>query len=154
MKIVKNVCFGGFSISPKAIKRLAELKGKECYFFKDYQILNIDPVDYEEITEEEAKGELLFRAFSVKDPGKYLSEKPLGEDGTHKEYNNAYIKINLDRKPRDRTDADLIQVIEELGADANGVCAELEIVEIPDGIEWEIDEYDGNETIREKHRTW
>ena len=33
-------------------------------------------------------------------------------------------------------------------------CAELAIVEIPDGIEWEIDDYDGIETIAETHRTW
>jgi len=32
-KIVINTCFGGFSLSPKAIKRISELKGKECYFF-------------------------------------------------------------------------------------------------------------------------
>jgi len=54
--------------------------------------------------------------------------------------------------PRD--DSLLIQVVEELGVDANGGCASLKIVEIPDDIDWEIDEYDGNESIDEKHRTW
>ena len=34
MKIVINVCFGGFSLSNKAIKRYLELKGEECYFYK------------------------------------------------------------------------------------------------------------------------
>ena len=33
MKIVINVCFGGFSLSNKAIKRYLELKGEECYFY-------------------------------------------------------------------------------------------------------------------------
>lgn len=37
----------------------------------------------------------------------------------------------------------LIQVVEELGEDANGRFGELKIIEIPDGISWELDEYDG-----------
>jgi hypothetical protein len=28
------------------------------------------------------------------------------------------------------------------------------VVEIPDGIEWSIQEYDGLEWVAEKHRTW
>jgi len=30
----------------------------------------------------------------------------------------------------------------------------LKIVDIPDGVEWEIEEYDGMEWVAEKHRTW
>ena len=48
----------------------------------------------------------------------------------------------------------LIQVIEELGEDANGACAQLKIVEIPSDADYMIDEYDGFEHIAEKHRTW
>jgi len=53
-----------------------------------------------------------------------------------------------------RTDPDLIAVVEELGKAANGDCAKLEVVEIPDGVEWEISDYDGIETIHEVHRSW
>ena len=56
---------------------------------------------------------------------------------------------------RDRSDADLIGVIEELGLEkASGKYAELKIVEVPDDVEWHIDEYDGNEHVAENHRTW
>jgi hypothetical protein len=48
----------------------------------------------------------------------------------------------------------LVQVVEELGKEANGNYAKLEIIEIPDDVDWEIDEYDGMEHIAEKHRTW
>ena len=54
--------------------------------------------------------------------------------------------------PRD--DPDLVAIVEEMGEKANGVCAKLKVVEIPDGIEWEVDEYDGHEQVSEKHRSW
>lgn len=53
-----------------------------------------------------------------------------------------------------RSDPDLIAVIEEMGAEANGWAAELAIVEIPDDVEWHIAEYDGIEHVAENHRTW
>ena len=53
-----------------------------------------------------------------------------------------------------RTDPDLILAVETLKDEANSGCSKLKVVEIPDGIEWEISEYDGMETIHEKHRTW
>ena len=54
----------------------------------------------------------------------------------------------------ERDDPVLIEVIRELGAQASGRFAELTIVEIPDDVEWEIEEYDGTEWVREKSRTW
>ncbi len=53
-----------------------------------------------------------------------------------------------------RADQILVQVVEELGREADGSCAALEIVEIPDGIDFQIDEYDGLEWVAEKHQTW
>jgi len=53
-----------------------------------------------------------------------------------------------------RADADLIAVIEELGASANGWAAEIVIVDIPDDVQWYIHEYDGLEHVAENHRTW
>lgn len=53
-----------------------------------------------------------------------------------------------------RSDLDLIAVIEELGDAADGWAAELAIIDIPDDVEWQIEEYDGREHVAEKHRTW
>ena len=48
----------------------------------------------------------------------------------------------------------LVQVVEELGAKANDLCADLKIVDIPDDVEWYVHEYDGLESVYEKHRIW
>jgi len=53
-----------------------------------------------------------------------------------------------------RNDPLLIQVIKEMSADANGACAKLKIIEIPNGVKWVLEEYDGLEWLAEKHQTW
>jgi len=54
----------------------------------------------------------------------------------------------------ERDDPHLVEVVNELGVDANDWCSELKIIEIPDDVEWEICEYDGREWVAEKHRKW
>lgn len=54
--------------------------------------------------------------------------------------------------PRD--DNALVKVIESMGAAANDCFSVLKIVEIPEDVEWEIEEHDGMEWVTEKHRTW
>ncbi len=53
-----------------------------------------------------------------------------------------------------RTDPKLVECVSMLGERANGMFSELKVVEIPDDIEFYIDEFDGRETIHEKHRIW
>jgi hypothetical protein len=113
-KIVINSCYGGFSLSPDAIKRYAELAG-----------LNLITVE-----DEGWPNNTLFYEDEVKDEN-YFSDRSI-----------------------DRTDPILIQVVEEFGERADGFCARLKIVEIPDDVKWHIDEYDGKEHIAEDHRTW
>lgn len=54
----------------------------------------------------------------------------------------------------DRSNAQLVECVEELGEAANGELSELKVVEIPDDVEWTIIEYDGVEWVAEVHRTW
>jgi hypothetical protein len=53
-----------------------------------------------------------------------------------------------------RSDPDLIAVIEEMGDAVNGFAADIVIVEVPDDVKWHIHEYDGLEHVAEDHRTW
>jgi len=52
-----------------------------------------------------------------------------------------------------RTNEKLINAIEKIGEEkASGKMAKLSVVDIPDDVCWEIDEYDGIETVEECHR--
>lgn len=53
-----------------------------------------------------------------------------------------------------RNDPDLVSVVEDLGESANGFAASLKIVEIPEDVDWYVEENDGREWVAEKHRTW
>lgn len=56
---------------------------------------------------------------------------------------------------RHRNDPTLVAVIEELGKKADGEHSRLKIVEIPEGVEWEIVETDGwGEHVAEVSRKW
>ena len=128
MKIVINNCHGGFGLSYKAVMRYAELKG-----FKLYPTID-------EISKE------VYGDKATLDNPKMFIQYSKKEGDTSDEY---YFNEN----DISRDDSNLVQVVEELGDEANGDCAELKIVEIPDNIEWGIEEYDGAEWIAEVHRT-
>ena len=53
-----------------------------------------------------------------------------------------------------RNDPALVEVVEVLGEAAYGFAANLKIVEIPEDVDWCIEENDGREWVAEKHRTW
>ena len=136
MKIVINKCYGGFSLSPKAVQLLSKKQGKECYFFESKYNHKTGAREYVRLTNEFPTG-LFWIAFST--------EKP-----TEKNYN----ECRLDARPKDRADQLLVQVVEELGEEADGSCAELKVIDIPDDVEYTIEEYDGQEWVSEHHRTW
>jgi len=54
--------------------------------------------------------------------------------------------------PRD--DEHLIAVVELMSEEANNRFSELKIVEVPDDVNWYVEEYDGREWVAERHRTW
>ena len=126
MKVVINKCFGGFGLSQLAYEKLIE-----------YGI----PV--REYIEEKRNPET-----GLYDLNENGDEKDIYTGGSTP---NKYWEVWTNG---DRTNKLLIKVVEELGKKADGRCAELKIVEIPDDIEFEIEEYDGIEHIAEVHKTW
>lgn len=67
----------------------------------------------------------------------------------------AAANIGCDTYPDiERDDPKLVECVEKMGQEASGELAELQIVEIPDDVQWCIEEYDGIEWVAEQHRTW
>jgi len=152
MKVVINKCYGGFGLSPLAVKRMAELKGKPCYFFThNPKNMELTPVDLPDA------GNFLWSAYTVPNPKEVVLPSSNWHLMTQEEKaasNKSWQDISLESRPEDRADPDLVKVVEELGDQANGRCADLKIVSIPDDIEYQIQEYDGLEHIAQKHETW
>jgi hypothetical protein len=53
-----------------------------------------------------------------------------------------------------RDDPVLVAIVEEMGEASWSDYARLKVVSIPEGVKWQIEEYDGAEHIAEVHRTW
>jgi len=141
MKVAYNACFGGFGLSNLALTAFAKKKG-------------IDLTWYEQVGYKHEGKEKYIKADGVPeangcrfcpltdDFGSEITELPKGK---------FYYPDFYDEQ---RSDHDLVSVIEELGNKANGMCADLRIQEIPDGAEFEIDEYDGNESVVPPRQNW
>lgn len=135
MKVVINKCYGGFSLSDEGVRHYAKIKGLKLYpEASEYGL-----VTYFTVPPEERVKPICWRKATMEQRAAY---------------NRQYDEQNIYSRAIPRDDDALVQVVEELGEDANGSHAELKVVEIPDGIEWEISEYDGMEHVEEKHRTW
>lgn len=133
-EIVINNCYGGFSLSDEAFELYLKKKGIKYYKAED-------------------KGLFSSYYYDVP-PEKYerLSEKWRKEDGDSRRINAKNWFLSDRDIPRD--DPILIEVVRELKSRAGGRCAELKIVKVPVGVDWEIDEYDGLESVEEKHQSW
>ena len=140
MKIVINNCFGGFGLSHEAVMRYCEIKGIDVYpeqdttFWKFWTYWIVKPEDRLKTKDGDA-----FYSMSMAD---------------RQAYNAAHSAQTIYPRDIERNDLALVQAVEELGDKANGDHAELIIVDIPDDVNWTIEEYDGSEHVAEVHRTW
>lgn len=141
MKVVINACFGGFSVTKEAVEHMAAAGNVHAQKMLDEHAATLRAFEHYK-----AHGEL---------PKGYAGCSASMFDIDIKYRDGPRFHGYLDDEEIPRHDPHLIAAVEALGADkAGGDCAALRIVEIPDGTDYEIAEYDGNEHIAEKHRTW
>lgn len=138
MNVVINDCFGGFGLSHEGVMEYAKIKGIKLYAY---------------VNERKGDGRINFdvcRPYNdLKDAATlihYYTKKL--KKGKHED-SNYFSAHNIERN-----DPALVETVKRLGSRADGHCAKLKIVEIPDGVEWGIDEYDGQESVEEAHRSW
>ncbi len=139
-KIVINRCHGGFSLSKEACQRYWDIKGQRVWIEDDTQFKSLGIFTVWLVPAEDRVVESTNRAtISIEE---------------RRAFNEKYASQTWYDRDVERDDPVLVQVVEELGEKADGRHAGLGIVEIPNDVEWVIDEYDGLEWVAEKHRTW
>lgn len=146
-EVVINACFGGFSLSAEAEVAYLARKGKQAFFY----IPDRDsPGGYgkRDYVRVEAKDthSVISHTVMTENIGDRVAPDVFWPGDGHPAY---WYGGDLERD-----DPDLVAVVRELGAKASGRFASLSIVEIPDHVQWEIEEYDGLEHVAENHRTW
>lgn len=135
MKIVINRCYGGFGLSRAAKIHMLENGGCEHIRLMTPREYYGDKLSDHEILERMERDLQMYLGLLM-----YEGKVVLDDHGYQVE---------------NRTCDHLIRTIETLGREiCSGDYAKLAVIEIPDDIEYEIDEYDGKEAIAEKHRRW
>lgn len=139
-KVILNKCYGGFDVSKEAYLLYAKKKGLNLYIYEGEFIKNSKDFIYKKITDDNNS---IFVNYFTKDFG-----------DISKISNEEFEKYCLYLKDGHREDPILIEVVEELGEKASGRYGNLKIVEIPDDLDYVIDEYDGIETLHQKVQEW
>lgn len=136
MKVILNKCYGGFSVSPKVYELYAKSIGKKAYFYNmQYSDGIVKYIKTDEPT--------FFSSCFLRDYGDIVQENEIN-----------WTKENLHVDGSYREDKKLIEIVKKLGDKANSPYSNLKIVEIPDGMQYVIDDYDGIETLHEDVETW
>ena len=161
MKIILNKCFGGFGFSPKVYVEYAKRKGIDLFVYdkkysddtnKSIYEATYFKVPLERITSDNyAFINVNDRLFSP-----HFCTVDLGDSfpNDDKQKYDALNEHSLYLNEHYRTDEVLISIVEDLGSEANGKYADLKIVEIPDDLDYVIDDYDGIETLHQNIPTW
>ena len=137
MKVILNKCYGGFGVSDAGYQLYADKKGLPLYRYVDKDF---------------GSGE--FRRLDGGDPDRWLVYYFTKDLGSAPGKDDVDWDCHLYLGEESREDPALVEVVEELGKEASGRFAKLVVVDIPDGMDYVIDEYDGIETLHARVEEW
>ena len=132
-KVVYNACYGGFGLSKEACQRYWDIQGQQVWIEEDTQFKSLGLFTVWLVAPE--------NRISSKEGDAFYSmtmDERVAYNRAHSEQTWYYNNVS-------RHDPALVQVVEELGDKANGMCAKLTIDEVHGP--YRIDEYDGNESV-------
>lgn len=141
MKVVINAQYGGFSLSKEGVQRYCDIKGIPFWITDDVKYKSLGIYTCWIVPESERVEDLGDRWFDLT-----MDER--------QEYNKKYSTQTINDRDIPRDDPALVQLVEEDSKKYSGKHTTLKVVEIPDGVKWQIEEYDGYEHVAEQHRTW
>lgn len=156
-KVVINVCYGGFTLSPRAIERIAEIEGRQCFFF-EFNIKNeLIPVSLKDLESGEYP---CYNWVAYDCPN--IADLPQNEQWFKMSLDEQIVNRDLwkkhshkiDYRNTERNYPPLVQAVEELGDKAAGEDSKLKVVSIPGDVIFDIYEEAGVEEIHEVHRIW
>jgi len=140
--VVINTQHGGFGLSQLGIERYLEIKGLKFWPEENERFGRLVGPRYWLVPEDQR----------LDDPD--ATEWHSMTLAERQQHNQLYGQQVFCDRDLDRDDPVLVQVVQELGEEANTRYSNLKVVEIPADVEWQIEEYDGLEWVAEKHRTW
>lgn len=136
MKIVLNNDYGGFNLSPIALYMYLMAKGQTAYFYIDVSI-------YDDNYQKEYE----YRLVSLKEIETVNHINVFCTPTYQGKILHNIIEDVIYSSDIDRTDPDLVSVVEVLGPFASGRYSNLIVEEIPDGTLYKLDTYDGMESL-------
>lgn len=141
IKIVINRCYGGFGLSHEAVLAYLDKCGTPVWTEATEKFSTLIPFNYYLVPPEQR----------IEGSPDNWHEMTLAERAAH---NAAYSETVFTDRDVARDDPYLVAVVEELGDAASGRHANLKVVDVPDDVNWYIEDYDGLEWVAERHRTW
>ena len=136
-KVVYNDCYGGYTLSDKAIEWLSEHGSEKTKQFIAQKRLEAAEKIKDYVSKSQVTADNISK-FYIMD---YVSKSQVTADNISKFYIMDAVRSFLKRH-----DPDLVAVVEALGKEVNGTFSDLAIEEI-EGDLYNIDEYDGKETV-------
>ena len=138
MKVILNKCYGGFDVSDETYELYAKKKGIRLCRYVESDI-----------------GLKYLMRYGIDRKPHYISYYFTRDYGDCVKATDVDWGEHLYLDSGHREDPILIECVEELGTEkASGRFGRLVVVEIPDGMDYVVDEYDGIETLHQRVEEW